>query len=81
MSTASVIGDFINEELLRSGDEAIGQDDELIASGLMDSLTIIRLVHFIEEEFSVSVSGGEVVPKNFSSVGAITSFIDGKLAS
>ena len=79
MSTASAIGRFINEELLRSSDEATGIDDELITSGLLDSLSIIRLVHFLEEEFSVTVSGGEIVPKNFNSINAITSFVDGKL--
>ncbi len=80
MSTTSAIGIFINEELLRSGDEAISTDDELITSGLLDSLTIVRLVHFLEEEFSVSVSGSELVPKNFSSINAITTFVGGKLA-
>jgi acyl carrier protein len=53
-------------------------DRALIASGVVDSLRLMTLVTFVEEEFGLEVADEEIVPANFGTIGAIGSLIRGK---
>lgn len=81
MSAATAIQQFIADELLQSGGEAVGPDDELIISGLIDSLMVMRLIHFIDETFGVEISATEVVPENFSTINVIAALVARKSAA
>lgn len=50
--------------------------ENLIDGHYLDSLSIISLVAEIEDEFDVTVSAVEIVPKNFNSVKAMWSMIE-----
>jgi acyl carrier protein len=50
----------------------------LISRGVLDSLALLRLIAFIEEQFGVTVNDDEVIPDNFETVNEIKSFIDKK---
>ena len=63
---------FVTEEDFRLFDA----EDEL---GL-DSLSVLKMVSFIEEEFRVSVEDEELIPENFSSIGSIRELIEKKIA-
>jgi acyl carrier protein len=70
---------FIRDEIMRGKrDTSINPDESLIQSGLLDSLALLQLVGFIEEEFDVTVEDEEVVPDNFDSLTAINAFISRK---
>ena len=77
MKTALVT--YIGEELL-SGRvrEGISEDDDLLTSGLIDSLGIMQLVLFIEQEFSVNVPAEDVTIENFQSVAKIEAYLEGR---
>ena len=47
----------------------------LIANGVIDSLGLMSLVTFIEEEFGLEVADEEIVPANFGTIAAIGSLI------
>lgn len=67
---------FISEELLLgSGQDGISEDESLINSGVLDSLSLLRLIHFMEETFGVTVEDGEVTPDNFDSIASMKTFI------
>ena len=52
------------------------KDDSLIfKEGYFDSMGFIRLIAFIEEEFSIRTSDADLVEENFESISAITEFI------
>lgn len=57
----------------------IGADTPLLESGILDSLAIIKLLTFIEDQFSVEVTDEEFDPENFASVAAIAALIAAKL--
>ncbi len=42
-----------------------------IEDGLLDSFDIISLTSMLEEKYSISIDGLDIVPENFSSVEAI----------
>lgn len=48
---------------------------ELIENGLLDSVGILNLVSFLEEEFGFSVPFEEFVPENFKTPATIASMV------
>ena len=56
----------------------LNPDDELIELGLIDSLGIMKLVTFMEEEFGITVLDEEIVPENFQCLNSLVSFVEGK---
>ena len=46
-----------------------------IEEGMLDSFDIITLVTTLDEEFSISIEGTEVIPDNFISVESICSLL------
>ena len=68
----STIREFVLDRLApTSGRSEIADDDDLIDSGVIDSLGIFQLVAFLEESFGVSIGDEEITPENFASVMAI----------
>ena len=55
---------------------ALTDDEPLLGKGIVDSLGVMELISFIEEEFGVVVADADVTEENFSSVGAITRFVE-----
>jgi acyl carrier protein len=61
-------------------DVDVADDEDLFASGLVNSLFAMQLVLFVEKEFSIKVDNEDLDLDNFRSVSAITGFIQRKLA-
>jgi acyl carrier protein len=77
MATNDVIRNFITTEIMHSpSGTALGDDESLIESGIIDSLGIMSLLSFVEGEFSVEIPGDDLLPENFSSIAAITALIE-----
>jgi acyl carrier protein len=53
----------------------LGDSDALLESGLVDSLGVLHVVAFIEQEFSIKVLDDDLVPENFQTIDRITAFI------
>ena len=68
---------FIVEQLLNH-ELDITVDDELLVSGLLDSLAIVQLVEFIEGEFNVSVPPEDLRVEHFASVNSIVDYLNQK---
>jgi acyl carrier protein len=81
MNTEERIKHFILEELQHGNSKLqIDSEEELISSGVIDSLALLRLIVFIEERFGVTVEDGDVVPDNFETVNSIKAFVEKKQA-
>lgn len=74
----NAIKEFIQTELAVGLTRDIAPDEDLFTSGILDSLAILQLVMFIEEQFGVEVPDGDVVFENFHSVAAIQEYINGR---
>ena len=82
MNTEISIERFIVEEIMLGNHRTrIDPDQFLIASGVVDSLGLIRLIHFIEEEFGLTIEDSELIPDNFQTINHIKAFIEGKRRS
>ena len=72
---------FIVADLLEGADGVtLGADDNLMLGGHIDSLGVIKLVNFLEQQFGVKIRPGEITLKNFKTVNLMVDFIDRKLA-
>jgi acyl carrier protein len=52
--------------------------DELLESGIVDSLGILDLVAFLESEFGLTVGDEDLLPENFRSIERIAEFANQK---
>lgn len=70
---------FITTEALKTGiPDNFDDDYNLIDSGIMDSLFMMNLVTFIEQQYQISFGMNEMIPKNFQSINALAAFIASK---
>jgi acyl carrier protein len=67
--------DFIRQEILHGRAVPLGREDDLLGAGVIDSLGILRMVAFIEEQFGVRVPDEDVVFENFQSIGAMADYV------
>ena len=72
---------FILEKFPLARKRGIHDETFLLQSGIVDSLGILELVAFIENEFAMPVSDDELTPENFQNIAMMTSFVAGKAAS
>jgi methoxymalonate biosynthesis acyl carrier protein len=56
-------------------------DDDIFASGFVNSLFAMQLVMFVEKKFAVSVEDEDLEIQNFRSVNAIVALVERKRAS
>jgi acyl carrier protein len=71
-----VIRNYISQELVRNRDsQPLENSTPLLDSGILDSLGLLRLVMFIEEQFGIRVGDLDVVPEHFASVDAICAYL------
>lgn len=66
---------FIQDELIFVDANQFDSSTDLFAHGL-DSMGIMRLVLFIEEEFQVQLPDAEVVPEKLQNVDLICAWIE-----
>lgn len=79
MSHTEQIFSFVVEELLLDPDDEIALDDELLMSERIDSLGLMRLIAFINDEIGVKIPYNEILIENFRDVRTIGKYVETKL--
>ena len=72
----SIVNEYISREIVQ--DPALlplSNERSLLEEGILDSLGLLRLVTFLEEKFTITVSEADLLPENFDSVNAICSYL------
>ena len=67
---------FIISDLLIDETADFSDDDELVHSGLLDSISMVRLVTFLEDTFSIEVANKDFIPENFHCLTAIRRLLE-----
>lgn len=79
MNVTAPIERFIVDELTLGGRRTrIDPDESLISSGILDSLSLLRLIVYIEEQFGLTIEDSEVIPDNFETLNSMNYFINSK---
>lgn len=71
---------YIIEEF-HSGDTnlEISPADDLLGSGLVESMSMMRLITFIEEKYEFKVSPQDMTIENFMTVAAMVDYVTSKV--
>lgn len=56
----------------------VSDTDNLLALGVMDSLSFVELVEEVQERYGISVQDVEITEENFGSIGALATYIEAK---
>jgi acyl carrier protein len=72
----SVINEYISRELVSQPELLpLKNDTSLLESGILDSLSVLKLVLFLEGQFGVVVAAEDLIPENFETVEAICMYL------
>ena len=66
---------FLRDEVL-DPNVTVGRDDELLETGLLDSMAALRLATFVEEEFRFKMQPSDFVVENFQTVAALATLVN-----
>lgn len=67
--------EYVKEELLLDPEQGLDEHEEILASGRIDSLSVMRLVYFIKDEFAIEIPSHDLVVENFQSIEAIDTYL------
>ncbi len=70
-----MILDYVSTQLLADPEPGLHEQEEILATGRIDSMSVMRLVSFIKEEFSITIPNEDLVVENFRSVDAIDTYL------
>ena len=79
MDAADRIRDFIKQEILFENTDATLENDTPLLSGIMDSLGLMQLVAYLEEEFDIEVDDADMTAEHFRTVSEIEALVNEKV--
>ena len=57
----------------------VSDSDNLLESGIIDSLGVLELVTFMQQEFSVAIADEDLTPENFQNIESMVRFVQHSL--
>jgi len=73
------IREFIKKHFPLARNQSVIEDDSpLLTSGIIDSMGVLDLITFIEEEFKIAITEDDLLPENFETVARMAGFVQGK---
>lgn len=72
---------FLAENFILEDDGAgLAADESLTESGVLDSMGVLELITFIEEQYGFSVPDEDTLPENLDSVTRLVDYVERRLA-
>ena len=76
----TTLAEFIATEILSQPNRKIEETEKLISSGLIDSLSLVDIAIFIEEQFQVLIDDTELNADTFDSLEELENIILSRLS-
>jgi len=76
MDRKTALVEFVKNEVMRNKNAKLSDDEDLLSAGILDSLAILQLVAYIEDQFGIKVPDEDVVFENFQSINALTVYLE-----
>ncbi len=77
----TAIRKYIVSTWLNDDDRGLSDDTDLQESGLLDSLTTLSLISFLEESFKVQLDPSDVNAETFRTIDAIVALVNQKTSN
>jgi len=79
VNTEDLLRNYILENYLFTDDQSkLNNEDSFLDSGMLDSMGILELIYFLDEELSIKVLPNEMIPSNLDSINNLLAFIEKK---
>jgi acyl carrier protein len=77
MDARARIRTFVQQQLLPlEAPTDLRDDEDLIESGILDSLALVQLVNHLEESFGMRVDAEDIDEQRFRSIDALTAYVE-----
>jgi len=73
------IREFILQKFPLARKRKIANCDNLLESGIIDSLGVLEIVAFLQQEFSVAVADEDLTPENLQNIERMARFVERSL--
>ena len=74
--------EFVTENFLyMRPDFVLGDGDSLLGRGIVDSMGVMEMVQFLEDEFGVTVEDTDITEEQIGTLGAIASYVVARRAA
>jgi len=78
MNIESILQRHIVDDILMGKKTAVGVDQSLFGSGILDSVRLLQLIAFVERHFGVQIADAEMNADNFRTIARIKALIESK---
>ena len=75
-TTAKIKGFIVEEFMPDVPVEDLEDDYDLLTGGVVDSLGLLKVVAWLEDEFDIGVDDSDLGPDSFRTVAAIQAYVD-----
>ncbi|MCA9151728.1 MAG: acyl carrier protein [Planctomycetales bacterium] len=69
------IRDYILEHYPVAREQSISDTDSLLDRGIIDSIGVLDVVAFLEEQFVITIADDELEAEDFESIAALAAFV------
>ncbi|MEM7199749.1 MAG: acyl carrier protein [Planctomycetota bacterium] len=76
--TIDSIRSYIQTEILNDSTFVIEEDQDLLLSETLDSLSVTRLVEYLERQYGVTIPAQDVTLENFASLRRIQAYLESR---
>ncbi len=74
---SNLLIEFIQQQILGGDTEiALSPEDDLLGSGLVDSMSMMKLITFIEDKFELLIPPQDMTIENFMTIGHIQEYLE-----
>ena len=81
MNVKESIKNYVLSELVSDKQHSnLSDTDQLIETGIIDSLGIMKLIGFLEDSLSVQIDDMDLVPENFATIESIATLVEKKIS-
>ena len=71
--------EFIANNFLFSSEFSLDDKDSFMKAGILDSVGVLHLILFLEENYPIKLADDEIVAENLDSIHNLKKFLDQKL--
>lgn len=79
MSMVDDIRDYVCSDLLLDTDTTLSDDENLLVTGVLDSLALMRLVMHLEDRHDIEIPPQDITLEHFGSLAAMSGYLSRRL--
>ena len=79
--TISAIRRCILTDILNDPERDLTAEQDLLLSGILDSMSVLRLIAWLESECQITIPAQDVIVEHFGSINQIRRYLDTRAAS